>query len=160
MSNRFSATSCRRFASLSLGLLLGLILFSETPEMSSAQETKAGASSAERPAGRRSRLPPYYGRVATVDQRAALDKIQATYAPKIEKLREELDKLLAARDVELRAALGADQQKQLDELVAAARERRRNRAARGTTAATATSATDGASATRTVKPAERAPAKP
>jgi len=150
--------------SLSLGLLLGLAVVAAAPENGNAQETKAGPTSAERSAARRTRLPPYYGRVATVDQRAALDKIQAAYAPKIEKLREELDKLLAARDAELRTALGAEQQKQFDELVAASRERRRSRSsARSASVSAATPANPAADAAATARPAkatERTPAKP
>ncbi|MFO0900954.1 MAG: hypothetical protein U0836_26295 [Pirellulales bacterium] len=125
-----------------------------------AQADQAAPPAAERALQRRPRLPPYYGRVATVDQRAALDKIQESYAPKIEQLRAELDKLLAQRDAELRAALGPEQQKQLDELTIAARDRRRTRSELRRSAS-ATNATPAEAAARTPRPAqERAGAKP
>jgi hypothetical protein len=92
-------------------------------------EKTAGAVGQPAPAPRRGRLPPYFARVATPEQRAALDQIQARYATRIDKLRAELEALVAQRDAELRAALGPEQRKQLDELELAARSRRE---ARGT----------------------------
>lgn len=144
---------------------LGLLLLAAAwPAAAWAQTpTKpAGPPAAERTQPRRPRLPPYYGRVATADQRAALDKIQASYSAKIEQLRAELDKLVAQRDAELRAALGPEQQKQLDELTVAARDRRRVRSElRRSAAATNAATAESGGAARTPRPApERAGAKP
>lgn len=150
--------------------LLLLAAICGVPALAGAQGAAAPASKpaaeAVEPALRKPRLPRYYGRVATVDQRAALDKIQAAYEPKIQQLRDGLEKLLAARDAELRAALGAEQQKQFDELVVAARERRRAKGSRTQTTAasapaTSTSASGSTSITAPTRTAaERAPAKP
>jgi hypothetical protein len=156
----FRARSVARRGIPSLLLLAALCGLSSTTWGQGAAKPASPAN--ERAQARRTRLPPYYGRVATVDQRAALDKIQAAYGPKIEQLRAELDKLLEQRDTELRAALGPDQQKQLDELLVAARDRRRARSAlRGSAAASNATTAEGASAPRTSRPAqERAGAKP
>jgi hypothetical protein len=149
--------------------LLLLAVICSVPALAGAQGAAAPASKpaaeAVEQTPRKPRLPRYYGRVATVDQRAALDKIQAAYEPKIQQLRDELEKLLAARDAELRAALGVEQQKQFDELVVAARERRRARSPRGQTPAagapaTSTSARNAPAVAPPRTATERAPAKP
>jgi hypothetical protein len=142
-----------------LGIFACSLLAAAWPAPASAQQPSKPA--AERSQPRKPRLPPYYAQVAKEDQRAALDKIQASYAAKLEQLQAELDKLRAQRDAELRAALGPEQQKQLDELLVAARDRRRARSALRGSAAAGNAATAEAAAPRASRPAqERAGVKP
>lgn len=124
----FAASRPARRQFLGFLLLTALSTSLFAPPVQGQTTGKPRTPGAEQPQPRKARLPPYYGRVATADQRAALDKIQASYAAKIESLQSELDKLRTQRDAELRAALAPEQQQQLDRLIVAARERRRARA--------------------------------
>lgn len=92
------------------------------------------------------RLPAYYARVVTPQQRVEIYAIQEEYSAQIAELEAQLQELEAQRDAEIRQVLSAEQQEQLDALIAAARERRRS----GTTASGSsggTSTTAGAAAT-------------
>jgi hypothetical protein len=115
----------------------------EPPAADQSKGTAAGRSPAQpAPAPRRGRLPRYFAQVATPEQRASLDQIQALYASRIDKLRAEIEALVAQRDTELRAALGPEQLEQLEQLELAARGRRQARAAAPSTQAPSTQNTD------------------
>ena len=83
------------------------------------------------PANRSSvnRLPPHYSKVVTPEQRTKIYAIQQEFAPQIQELRRQLDRLIAERDMKARDVLTADQQRLLDELVEMARQQREKRRA-------------------------------
>lgn len=72
----------------------------------------------------RLRLPTYYGRVVTDDQRQEIYRIQAQYNQTILKLKEELESLTAKRETEVKAVLSDEQQAEVAKYWA---ERRKNR---------------------------------
>jgi translation initiation factor 2B subunit (eIF-2B alpha/beta/delta family) len=71
------------------------------------------------------RLPAYYAQVISADQREQIYKIQEKFAPQIKELQDKLQAVRAQRDSALRAVLTPEQQKKLDALVAAAKEKRK-----------------------------------
>ncbi|MCA9248094.1 MAG: hypothetical protein KDA42_13290 [Planctomycetales bacterium] len=76
------------------------------------------------------RLPAYYGTIVTDEQRIEIYKIQASYVDRVEALKKVLRELVAERDAEVRAVLTAEQQKELDAVIAKAREARKKAAAK------------------------------
>jgi hypothetical protein len=83
---------------------------------SAAQETKDKAAGKAATA----RLPNYYGRVATDEQKPKLREVAEKYAPRIQKKREELQALVAERDAALDEILTAEQRDEIAKLRAAA----------------------------------------
>jgi endonuclease/exonuclease/phosphatase (EEP) superfamily protein YafD len=73
-----------------------------------------------KPMANRPRLPRYYAKVVTPQQRKEIYGIQAQYQAEIDALQKQLDALTQKRDAEIRGTLDAEQQKHLDELVATA----------------------------------------
>jgi len=73
---------------------------------------------------RRPRLPNYVSRVVDDGQREKINAIQDEYAPKIQKLREELDALTTERDAAIDKVLTPAQRKEVEKLRAEAAERR------------------------------------
>lgn len=80
----------------------------------------------------RGRLPNYYSKVVTSEQREEIYKLQATYNAQIEELQKQIVDVTKKRDEEVRGVLSPEQQKQVDELTAAAKkaadERRKSKA--------------------------------
>jgi hypothetical protein len=77
--------------------------------------TESGATS-DSPAFR-GRLPNNYSKLGIADsQRQKIYSIQASYDAKMSALKKQLSESLAARDVEVRAVLSAEQQRKLAEL--------------------------------------------
>lgn len=91
---------------------------------------KAEAKKAPKKA--RGRLPNYYSKVVTKEQREEIYKLQGTYNGQIEELQKQIAELTKKRDDEVRGVLSPEQQKEVDELAAAAKkaaeERRKNKA--------------------------------
>lgn len=82
----------------------------------------------------RGRLPNYYSKVVTKEQREEIYKVQGTYNVQIEELQKQIAELTKKRDDEVRAVLSPEQQKEVDELAAAAKkaaeERRKSKASK------------------------------
>ncbi len=74
---------------------------------------------------RRGRLPAYYARVVSGDQRESVYKIQRSYAPKLQELTKQLQQLRAMRDKEIDAILTPEQLARVKQLREEARQRRR-----------------------------------
>jgi hypothetical protein len=66
------------------------------------------------------RLPNYYGKVSTEEQKDKLREIAQEYAPRIKEKRDELAALIAERDAALDKILTAEQRKELARLREAA----------------------------------------
>lgn len=64
----------------------------------------------------RGRLPAYYRQVVTEEQRQAIYRIQAEYAPKIAALRAQLEALIAEQDAKIQAVLSPEQLKRIEQL--------------------------------------------
>jgi len=73
---------------------------------------------------RRGRLPAYYSKVVTAEQREQIYEIQEGYAAQIEKLRMQLDELYEQRESEIAGVLTSEQLKEIAAMAAAARARR------------------------------------
>ncbi len=64
------------------------------------------------------RLPAYYAKIVTPEQRDAIYKIDEEYMPRIKDLQKQLEDLRAEEGAKIRAVLTPEQQKQLDQVVA------------------------------------------
>lgn len=104
------------------GLWLGSLLLLVTV-VAVAQDATEDADK-EEPRRPQVRLPNYYGRVVSGQQREKIYAIQREYAPRIEAIEKQLQELVAERDAKMRGVLTPEQQKQIDELAAQAAERR------------------------------------
>ena len=102
--------------------LLGAALTLAAQQQDEGQQTRRQA---------RGRLPNFYSQVVNGDQREKIYAIQNQYAPEVDKLREQLQELIAKRNTEIRNLLTEEQQARVDVLAEEARKRREaNRAAR------------------------------
>ncbi len=117
-------------------ILLGASLF---PGVVSRSEPKAPSKLVEKAekAAPAPRLPPYFAQIGlSTDQRAKVLKVRQDYAPRIERLEQELAELASQRDAEVEALLTTDQKSKLESLRKTSRPksppRRRSRAPRRT----------------------------
>ena len=85
-----------------------------------AQESEVSKKESKR----RGRLPAYYSKVVTEEQREQIYEIQEGYAAQIEKLRMELEELYEQRESEVASVLTPEQLKEIAAMAAAARARR------------------------------------
>ncbi len=76
------------------------------------------------------RLPNYYARVVTDDQREQIYEIQEKHASTIDELQKQLDEAIAARDKEVEAILTPDQLARVKEYEQEAQSRREARRGR------------------------------
>lgn len=72
------------------------------------------------------RLPMYYGRVVTEEQRQKIYAIQRDYHPRIAALRKQLEDLLAEQNAKIEAVLSPQQKAELDKIKAEAAARRKS----------------------------------
>jgi len=112
---------------IALVWLAAMVLAASNPAF--AQDAASGrpgkGASADKPQKSAGRLPPYYGKVkVTPEQREKILAIQQEYAAKIDPLRKQLDALTKERDAKMAAVLTPEQQKQIDEMKAAAKKAR------------------------------------
>ncbi|MEX0677771.1 MAG: hypothetical protein WD063_11890 [Pirellulales bacterium] len=85
---------------------------------------KSAAAEAETKA-QPDRLPNYYARVASEEQRTKLRAIQQEFAPQIQQKREELQALIAKRDAALAEVLTPEQRDEVAKLRALAESKRK-----------------------------------
>lgn len=104
------------------------------PLLGQEEKTKAAEGSAtpgEPPAAKRAkprgRLPVYYSRVVSQDQREQIYGLQAKFQAEIDKLLAQLKQLEEQRDADVRKVLTDDQREKVDALVAEAKARREAR---------------------------------
>jgi len=71
------------------------------------------------------KLPAYYAKVVTPEQREQIIKIQKEYQPKIDALQAQLKALINERNEKIEALLTPEQKKQIEEATAAARAKRK-----------------------------------
>lgn len=107
-----------------LSLLLTMVDWAVADEQA-GEPTRPPAAQRSEPRGR---LPNYYTRVVTPEQREKIYGIQQQYAMKIEALEKQLAELVAQRDAEVDKVLTPEQRTQVkalaDEAAARARQRR------------------------------------
>jgi hypothetical protein len=95
---------------LGVSLLPGVVSRSEPKAPSKLVEKTEKAVSAPR-------LPPYFAQIGlSTDQRARVLKVRQDYAPRIERLEQELADLTSQRDAEVEALLTTDQKSKLESL--------------------------------------------
>jgi len=116
---------------IALVWLAGMVIAANGPSFAqepaagqpAASGKKAGKGSADKSSGR---LPMYYAKVQiTPEQREKILSIQKDFAAKIDPLRKQLDDLTKERDAKMAAVLTPEQQKQIDEMKAAAKKKTR-----------------------------------
>jgi len=90
-----------------------------------SSDDPADARAARRNA--RGRLPAYYTRVVSGDQREQIYKIQQNYEPKIQELLAQVRQLREKRDKEIDGVLTPEQLERVNQLRAEARERQQRR---------------------------------
>jgi Spy/CpxP family protein refolding chaperone len=112
----------RRFATTVL-LLTALLGGAAAATILSAAE--GDSPEGDKPAKPRGRLPAYYSRVVTPEQRAEIYSIQEEYAPQIEELVLQLQTLIAERDSKVSGVLTPEQLDEIKQLKADARSRQR-----------------------------------
>jgi len=111
---------------LVVAMLLGLLGTLETTGF--AQRTDPAPATTKRKVRKsRGRLPAYFAKVVTRQQRKDIYSIQAKYKMEIAKLRKQLMQLIAARDQDVSEVLTAEQLKKVNDLKTAARAKRRKR---------------------------------
>ena len=98
--------------------------WAQDPKVNPTIARGKGEPEAKPPRKVRGRLPAYYSRVVSQEQREEIYAIQARFAAEMQKLKEQLEAMEQARDKEVSGVLTADQKKQVDAMVAAARAKR------------------------------------
>ena len=102
----------------------------EDPKPAKAGEGTAGEQTKAAPAKRakpRGRLPVYYSRVVSQDQREQIYGLQAKFQEEIDKLLLQVRKIEEQRDADVRDVLSTDQQKKVAAFVAEAKAKREAR---------------------------------
>ncbi len=110
---------------------VGSVLILATLALSAGYAVSASAQKAEEKE-RRPRLPNYFAKVVTDDQRSEINTIQEEHAPQIMKLREDLATAIAKRDAAIEKVLTAEQRKEVAKLRAEAAARRQSGASAAT----------------------------
>jgi Spy/CpxP family protein refolding chaperone len=104
----------------------------QTPAQQSATQPSAPAPTRTTDSSEetfRPRLPMYYGKVVTEEQRQKIYDIQRKYFPQIRALQKQLDALIAKRDAEIEAVLTPQQKAEIERLRKEAAARRAGGAA-------------------------------
>ena len=117
-------------------LRVGGLLILATLALTVGYATSASAQRTAEEKERRPRLPNYFAKVVTEDQRTKINTIQEEHAPQIAKLREELAAAIEKRDAALEKVLTAEQRKEVARLRAEAAARRRSNASAAAAATT------------------------
>lgn len=121
----FSARPIRKFACAIALVAAGCLFSAGAAPGLFAQDAKPAAKKAETKRAKAVvRLPNHFAKVVTQSQRNEIYAIQKDYAPRIKELEDALAALVAERDAKIRGVLSAEQQKELDEYVAAAKAKR------------------------------------
>ena len=94
------------------------------PAKAGGEQTKAAPAKRAKPRGR---LPVYYSRVVSQDQREQIYGLQAKFQEEIDKLLLQVRKIEEQRDADVRDVLSTDQQKKVDAFVAEAKAKREAR---------------------------------
>jgi KaiC/GvpD/RAD55 family RecA-like ATPase len=102
------------------------------------QDDPPTAATATKGAKPRGRLPVYYVRVVTQEQREKIYSLQAKFQTDIDRLLIELKKIERQRDLEVRGVLKPEQQEKVDEWVAEAKAKREQRRKANSTSQKAT----------------------
>ena len=112
-------------------LLLATMLVTSIPaqppprESASKPSGKPAVSASKDRKKPRGRLPAYYGKVVSDEQRQEIYEIQAEYNEQIEKLKEQLASLTAKRDSEVEQILTDTQRSEITKLKQARSSRRK-----------------------------------
>ncbi|MDP6467002.1 MAG: hypothetical protein QF918_04660 [Pirellulaceae bacterium] len=123
-----------------LGILLALAVLFASPSF--GQQDQPGESAKKAPTTKkvRRRLPSHFSALVSQKQREAIYKVQADYAVQLDKLRAQLDALVAERDREIDAVLDAEQ---LAEVTKKRTDAKKKRAARSSKKSTSKESTEG-----------------
>lgn len=126
------APTRHRTALVALLLGLGWMVSAATwqpPELDGQEPAAAEAAADAKPerAKPRGRLPAYYSRVVTPEQRAEIYDIQGKFNEQIEQLQMQLQTLIEQRDSEVEMVLTEEQRKQVAAYVEEARARQAER---------------------------------
>lgn len=125
-------------------LMAALGLAQQAPEKKAGDATKPAAGAAAKPRAKpRGRLPAYYARVVSGDQRDKIYAIQQSYEAKIADLQAQLKALTDKRDAEVAAVLTADQKAKVDQLAADAKSKRAQKSGKGDVASSDAAADGG-----------------
>lgn len=124
--------------SVALAVLAGVLL--GMPWAIGQQRSGEEAAPAKERTPVRNRLPMFYSRVVTAEQREQIYAIQNKYQKQIDELTAQLHAVESQRDEEIRAVLTPEQQKQIDAWMAELQQKRA--AARSKAGATQDERTD------------------
>jgi len=109
---------------VALGVLVALTLLTAGPSLGQQDPTENAVKQAPKAKIVRRRLPAHFSAVVSQKQRETIYKVQADYALKMDKLRVQLDALIAERDLEVDAVLDSDQMVEVNKKRTAAKEKR------------------------------------
>lgn len=117
------------FASFALAPTLGRLntAVGQQESPATAEQDDGKTEAAPKRAKPRGRLPVYYSRVVSQEQREEIYALQAKYQTQIAKLLLEVEKLEMQRDKEVREVLTDEQREKVDALVAEAKAKREAR---------------------------------
>lgn len=136
---------CKSFLTVAVAfpLITALALAQQAPEKKAGDDAKPAAGAAAKPRAKpRGRLPAFYGRVVSGDQKDKIYAIQQSYEPKIADLQAQLKALTDKRDAEIEAVLTADQKTKVQQLSSDAKAKRAARSGNSGNAATSDTAAD------------------
>ena len=124
--------SAQRWYGVTAAILLGAILCNTSANHAQTAPAKRGTPASSKVPSKetkpaRQRLPAYFAKVVTANQRQQIYVIQAGYRKQIERLQEQLSQLLRQRAQEVDLVLTRDQLQQVQTLRAAAATRRKHR---------------------------------
>ena len=110
-----------------LAIFGSVAAFSPTSIGQEAAKKKAAVKEVKERAKVKGRLPAYYGKVVSEEQRERIYAIQLKYDSQIETLTEQLETLRKQRDSEVEAVLTAEQKTQVAEARSAAEANRKKK---------------------------------
>lgn len=110
--------------------LIAALALAQAPDKKASDAAKPATGAAVKQRAKdRGRLPTYYARVVSGDQREKIYAIQQSYQPKIDDLQAQLKALIEKRDAEVEAVLTEDQKAKVHQLTAEAKAKRAQRKA-------------------------------
>ena len=107
-----------------LGILLALAVLMVSPSFGQQERTDDAAKTGVATKKVRRRLPAHFSALVSKKQRATIYQLQSDYAVQMDKLRVQLDALIADRDRDIDAVLDPEQMAEVSKKRLAAKEKR------------------------------------
>jgi hypothetical protein len=120
-----------RFSRVTLSLAVLVALLGTVGVQMAVAQKKAESAATEKEAPRKPRLPNYFAKVVTDEQRAKITAIQEEYFPQLQTKRDELKALNSKQDAAIQKILSKEQWEQIEMLREEAKAKRQANLASG-----------------------------